>query len=1086
MEQSNYVFAYCTSEGNRIDSQILDVYYFFGNGCPACKTIDSIINEIEIKYPLKIHRFDIYSNRSHITKFEEFCEKSCLPIENCGIPAVFVGNRYFMGANKILNSLEDTIKTILDDTTRIQKEPNHPENEKISVNNNVSIYAITIAAFIDAVSPCSIAILVFLIGVRILTSDKKKGALKVGLSFCLAVFISYSLFGFGLISLTQIGGFSTLFSFAASFFAIGVGFLYIKDVFWYGRWGFTTEVPTSLKPKLMKILKGVTSPVGAFAAGFVASCFELPCTGGPYLFILGQLANNSTRTQTIPLLIYYNLIFIMPLVIISFLLYSNVFSTTKLRDWNKQNTTKLKFISGLLIIILGILVIPQTQIIQAVYIFYLDFMVHANILLAFLLILIISILAISKYKKLFRNSKRIPRALFPRKFLYAIALILLIIIVPIVIYYFIHIEDDDARMRELLMISNKAKRACLELPNDVEQTCINIVDKRTNYYVEYSRKLEKQLDIYDEAISFLSNALSIAKKECDSNITVHADPDPCITHKMINERLNIVQYMKAVLSESQNATTMRVYNAIEDTPQIVFEKGVNTKVICKVKDTGQVNCILLESLLAYFDADMGNIILNDIDRLYEVLELDYSKDLLFSCGPGVWGGTSLTEFGISDPSEISNMLIGEEANKLIEICIGLGRGSTSGEGTSAEGGFSGITGIDTFGFGSMCGMDVMTSFDTIEEINGKLLDTIDAYTENCEMSPQGSIMSGGADAETQTAQNPPHQSTDEGPSEDAEEVSSETTYETDSEGNVESVTTTTTYSDSTTVTVTTDLDTGVSTINVDYYDEDGNLIGWADAVYDPNDGGGSTTWTSSDNPGVETKIYDVSPDYKHTKDDQGNSWVEGPTHIIHQNALEDVYVYDKLNRDGYWIRSKQKWAYCDIDMACQTCRDYAEFIPDIIGDCISSGGSSYSCQAYGMMAECCSNSNAFPGDPRIVLPDPEGNFMCMGDGDIDLKSENCERKCSIAEHEDCYSNCMSANDLGSFKFDIWDIICRYAISEDCFSNRIDMFTREERFSLAAEELIAYSGVNVSPYIINRMIFSPIEPWRYEDLVDYPR
>jgi len=78
-------------------------------------------------------------------------------------------------------------------------------------------------------------------------------------------------------------------------------------------------------------------------------------------FILGQLADNTTRLQAIPLLLYYNFLFVLPLILASLLLYSNMLSLIKAREWNDGNKSLLRFLSGLALIALGFFVIPDPQ-----------------------------------------------------------------------------------------------------------------------------------------------------------------------------------------------------------------------------------------------------------------------------------------------------------------------------------------------------------------------------------------------------------------------------------------------------------------------------------------------------------------------------------------------------------------------------------------------------------------------------------------------------------------------------------------------------------------------------------------------------
>lgn len=352
----------------------LDVYFFYGEGCPHCADVKPFLDEMEQKYPLRLHRFDIYQNRSCLSVFDDYSNRYGLPLERRGVPAIFVSDIYFVGDTPILDGFEEAVKNVLENGSPVTEavkvaSPESLEPEIVSKAGELSFVTITVAALVDAVSPCSIAILVFLIGARVLVVNHKKRALKVGLAFCLSVFIAYFLFGLGLFTVVQVSGFSNAFSLLVGLIAVLAGILYLKDVFWYGSSGFAMEVPRSLKPTLMKMLKGVASPFGAFAMGFVVCLFELPCTGGPYLFILGQLANTATRLQAIPLLLYYNFIFVSPLIMISLLLYSNLSSISKVRGWSDRNKRVLKLVGGSVMIAMGFLVIPVTQALQFLQLF---------------------------------------------------------------------------------------------------------------------------------------------------------------------------------------------------------------------------------------------------------------------------------------------------------------------------------------------------------------------------------------------------------------------------------------------------------------------------------------------------------------------------------------------------------------------------------------------------------------------------------------------------------------------------------------------------------------------------------------------
>jgi len=102
------------------------------------------------------------------------------------------------------------------------------------------------------------------------------------------------------------------------------------------------------------VLKKVASPVGAFFIGFLISLFLLPCTSGPYIVILGLLADITTRDYAVLLLLMYNLIFILPMLLITFGIYFGITTTTKAEEWRTRKLKILHLIAGLIILALGI------------------------------------------------------------------------------------------------------------------------------------------------------------------------------------------------------------------------------------------------------------------------------------------------------------------------------------------------------------------------------------------------------------------------------------------------------------------------------------------------------------------------------------------------------------------------------------------------------------------------------------------------------------------------------------------------------------------------------------------------------------
>lgn len=335
------------------------VYFFYGDGCAHCARVEPIITNLESE-SLDIHRFEIYNDRSNLLLLNQYFESYNISDENRGVPAVFIGNNYFVGDKSIIENIELTIKQ--NEGVKCPKINGQNATGTTGLSSpleklgSLSLLAVVGAALVDSINPCAIAVLLILMSALLIANDKKK-SLKAGFAFTLSIYIAYFLFGIGLFSAIQISGLSYLFYKIIGILAVIIGLANLKDYFWYGAGGFVMEIPRSWRPKLKEMLGKVTSPFGAFLMGFVVCLFELPCTGGPYIIILGLLADKMTMWASIPILLLYNLVFVLPLIVITLILYfgfSNVESTAK---WKETNLRILHLIAGLIMTGLGAIII---------------------------------------------------------------------------------------------------------------------------------------------------------------------------------------------------------------------------------------------------------------------------------------------------------------------------------------------------------------------------------------------------------------------------------------------------------------------------------------------------------------------------------------------------------------------------------------------------------------------------------------------------------------------------------------------------------------------------------------------------------
>jgi len=212
-------------------------------------------------------------------------------------------------------------------------------------------FRITGLALADSISPCAIAVLtMILMSILIKNPGKKEKVLYAGLSFILAVYVGYLFYGIIIVQFFK--SFAEVLRDNSGFVFMIIGALNIKDYFLYKKGGIATEMPIFLRPKVKKIIDGITSPFGAFFTGFLITLFLLPCTIGPYIVASGLLADKIFLIAIFWLL-YYNLVFVLPMLIIVGIIYFGFVKVDEVSGWKESNIRLLHLIAGILLFVVG-------------------------------------------------------------------------------------------------------------------------------------------------------------------------------------------------------------------------------------------------------------------------------------------------------------------------------------------------------------------------------------------------------------------------------------------------------------------------------------------------------------------------------------------------------------------------------------------------------------------------------------------------------------------------------------------------------------------------------------------------------------
>jgi cytochrome c biogenesis protein CcdA len=210
---------------------------------------------------------------------------------------------------------------------------------------------VTVSALVGSINPSSLGVLILLISVVLGSNGSAKRLLSLGSLYIAALCVTSLLAGLGLMFFFSrvplvFAEYLTIF---VAILVIVAGLLEIKDYFWYGE-GLSLQIPERSTKKIHEYVKDMTVPGVIFLGVFVAAV-GLPGTGAPYVAILTLLSQHFD-VQAFVLLVYYNVLFVLPLIVI-LLLVAGGTTVGSIKKWKQANKNYMRFAVGFLLIGLG-------------------------------------------------------------------------------------------------------------------------------------------------------------------------------------------------------------------------------------------------------------------------------------------------------------------------------------------------------------------------------------------------------------------------------------------------------------------------------------------------------------------------------------------------------------------------------------------------------------------------------------------------------------------------------------------------------------------------------------------------------------
>ena len=328
--------------------------YFYQTGCDSCSRVEADLSYLRNRYPqLIVEKFNVYDHPGLGLWLAERAGK-----DDFHTPAVFIGNQAWIGEEEITpEAVEAALQCYQQEGAPKVWEAYSPDEGSSNIVErfrSMSWLTVVFAGLVDGLNPCAFATLIFFVSYLTLSGRKGREVIFVGLSFTIGVFLAYLVIGLGLYKVLDLMGnlLNTLARWVyiiTAAICLGLSIFSILDYFKARRGkleDMSLKLPDPLRKRINSVIRKGRSArsyyIGAFITGLLISILELACTGQVYLpTIIFVSSMPELKLRAIFYLVLYNLLFILPLVVVFILAYYGT-TSKDLTSFLQKHTAAVK------------------------------------------------------------------------------------------------------------------------------------------------------------------------------------------------------------------------------------------------------------------------------------------------------------------------------------------------------------------------------------------------------------------------------------------------------------------------------------------------------------------------------------------------------------------------------------------------------------------------------------------------------------------------------------------------------------------------------------------------------------------------
>lgn len=357
----------------------LNIYLFYGDGCPHCRDLERYLNEYIKEKNITLYKYEVWYNKENQRKYYDVHE--ILNDTSSGIPFLIIGSTGISGYDeeitpeRIKNAItyysnikyKDEVGIYLGITTDNGEEINKYEEKEVSIpiigkkkTKEVPLLLSSILiGLVDGFNPCAMWILIFLISMLLGMKDKKR-MWTLGITFLVSSALVYFLFLISWLNLAVFLNKILYIRVAISFFAVLFGILSVIKFFFRKNDGCEV-VDTKNRKRIIKSIQKIVKEksfifamLGIILLAAGVNIIELLCSLGlPVMFTEILAINEISNIGQI----VYSIIYVFFFLIDDIIVFIIAIKTLEIKAISNKFGKYSHLIGGIIMIIIGFLMV---------------------------------------------------------------------------------------------------------------------------------------------------------------------------------------------------------------------------------------------------------------------------------------------------------------------------------------------------------------------------------------------------------------------------------------------------------------------------------------------------------------------------------------------------------------------------------------------------------------------------------------------------------------------------------------------------------------------------------------------------------